>query len=351
MGKILTGVKISALAAALPKEKLILSTLAEKFGAETVAKIVKSTQISELRIAPEKATAADYCVESARRIFEAGLVDPAEIDGIIFVTETPNYRLPHTSAEMQAALGVPERALTFDVNYGCAGYVYGLFLASLLVESSYCGKVLLCVGDTPSKYVNAADKSTRLVLGDAGSATILTAEKNSAPEIFKFHTEGDKREVLIVPAGGFKNPGESGVTDVLSFDENGNGRTLEDVRMDGMGVMNFVMRSVKNLVEETLGELDLKLDAVDLFAMHQANALIVKFLAKKIGVEETRMPFGAQKTGNTTCASIPLLLSRLYAGRNENLRRVLVCGFGTGLTCAAGVVDFSGAKILPPVEI
>lgn len=351
MGKILTGVKISAIATALPKEKLVLSTLAEKFGAETVSKIIKSTEISELRIAPAGKTSADYCLEAARKIFSAGIVEPAQVDGIIFVTETPNYRLPHTSAEMQALLKVPNRALTLDINYGCAGYVYGLFMASLLVESSYCRNVLLCAGDTPSRYVNAEDKSTRLVLGDGSSATVLTAQKNSAPEIFTFHTEGENLDKLFVPAGGLKTPSQCGVTDVLRVDENGNGRTLEDVHMDGMGVMNFVMRNVKNLVAETLRGLDLSLDAVDLFAMHQANALIVKFLAKKIGVDATKMPFGAQKTGNTTSASIPLLLSNLYAGRNENLRRVLACGFGTGLTCAAGVVDLHETEIFPPVEI
>ncbi|MBO4400983.1 MAG: ketoacyl-ACP synthase III [Selenomonadaceae bacterium] len=351
MDKIFTGVKIAAIATALPKERLILSTLAEKFGAETVSKIIKSTEISELRIAPAGKTSADYCLEAARKIFDAGIVAPSQIDGIIFVTETPNYRLPHTSAEMQAVLGVPHRALTLDINYGCAGYVYGLFVASLLLESSYCRNVLLCAGDMPSKYVNAEDKSTRLVLGDGGSATILTAEKNSAPSVFTFYTDGENLDKLYVPVGGFRAPSAHGVTDILKFDENGNGRTLEDVHMDGMGVMNFVMRNVKNLVAETLSALNLSVDAVDLFAMHQANALIVKFLAKKIGVGAEKMPFAAQKTGNTTCATIPLLLSNLYAGRNENLRRVLVCGFGTGLTCAAGVIDLSKAKIFPPVEI
>lgn len=351
MGKILTGVKISALTAVLPKEKLVLETLAKTFGTETVRKIIKSTKISELRIAPENKTAADYCVEAARIIFKSGAIAPAQIDGIIFVTETPNYRLPHTSAEMQAALGIPNHALTLDINYGCAGYVYGLFAASLLVESGYCRAVLLCVGDTPSKYVNAADKSTRMVLGDAGSATVLTAQKNSAPEIFTFHTEGDKLNALIVPAGAFKTPAKSGVTDVLTYDENGNGRTPENVSMDGMGVMNFVMKTVKTLVAETLAALNLNPDAVDLFAMHQANGLILKYLAKKIGVDEAKIPFTATKTGNTTCASIPLMLASSYAGRNENLNRVLVCGFGTGLSAAAGIVDLSSTKILPPAEI
>ena len=351
MDKIFTGVKISAIATALPKEKLVLSTLGEKFGAEAVRKIIKSTEISELSVTPDGKTSADYCIEAARKIFSSGIVEPAEIDGVIFVTETPNYILPHTSAELQATLGVPNHALTLDINYGCAGYVYGLFVASLLVESGYCRNVLFCAGDSITKKVSTEDKATRMVLGDGCSATILTAAKNSAPSIFAFHTEGENLDKLVIPAGAFKTPHKPGVTDVWSYDENGNGHTLEDVHMDGMGVMNFVMKSVRALVAETLGALNLSLDAVDLFAMHQANALILKYLARKIGVDPAKMPFGAQKTGNTTCASIPLMLSTLYAGRNENLRRVLACGFGTGLACAAGIVDLHETEIFPPLEI
>ncbi len=351
MDRIFRSTKIQAIATALPKEIFNLQELAATFGEETVAKIMKATKIKSIHLAPESMTASDYCEAAARKLFTAGIARPEEIDAVIFVTETPDYLLPHTSASLQARLNLPNRALTFDINYGCAGYVYGLFQAHLLIETGYCEKVLLCAGDLPTRYIHPLDKSSRLVFGDGGSATILTAEKNMAPVAFSFHTEGEKIDQLVVRAGAFRMPKKSGVTDVISYDDQGNGTSLEKLHMDGIGVMNFIMRSVKVVAAEVLKILGLEISAIDICAFHQPNALVLKYLAKKLGVAEDKIPFGAENTGNTTCASIPLLLATLFPGVNENFGRVLVSGFGTGLSCAAGVVDLSATEIFETIQI
>ena len=351
MEKIFRSTKIDAIATALPKEIFELKNLSATFGEETVAKIMKATKFQRVHIAPESMTASDYCEAAAKKLFAAGIAQPDEIDAVIFVTETPDYLVPHTSASLQARLNLPNRALTFDINYGCAGYVYGLFQAHLLIETGYCRKILLCVGDLPTRYIHPLDKSSRLVFGDGGSATILSAGKNLAPVAFSFHTEGEKLDQLVVRAGAYRLPKKSGVTDVISYDDQGNGSSLEKLHMDGIGVMNFIMRSVKVVVAEALKILDLEISAIDICAFHQPNALVLKYLAKKLGVDENKIPFGAENTGNTTCASIPLLLATLYPGVNENFGKVLVSGFGTGLSSAAGVVDLSATEIFQPIEI
>ncbi len=351
MEKIFSKLEIRAIAATLPKEILKLENLSEVYGADTVKKIIKNTGITEVHVAPENKTSADYCVAAAQKIFGETEISPEIIDAIIFVTETPDYLVPHTAAILQSRLNLPNRVISMDINYGCAGYVYGIFQAALLIETGYCKNVLLCVGDTPTKYINEHDKALRMVFGDAGSATILS-EKNSAQNsAFNFFTDGAQGKNLMVQAGGFRMPRKIGVTDILNFDENGNGRTLENISMDGMEIMNFVLKNIKRVIYETLEILNLPPSEINLFALHQANILISNYLTKRLKVAAEKVPFGAGKTGNTTCVSIPLMLSTLFAGVNPALKKVVICGFGTGLTCAAGVVDLSGTKIFAPSQI
>ncbi len=304
-----------------------------------------------MRIADPDKTTADYCVAAAEELFAVDSVKPDDIDGIVFVTETPDRPIPHTSAIMQARLGLPNRTIAFDINYGCAGFVYGLFQASMMIASGYCEKILLCVGETSTTRINAQDKSLRMMFGDAGAAVILTAVEGARPSAFNFHVEGDKFSLLTIPAGSFRMPHKHGVTDVLTFDEDGNGRTLENLYMNGIGVMSFIVRNVRRLIVDTLKMSGLSTEAIDLFALHQANALIIDHLRQRLKVPQSKIPFGAGKIGNTVSASIPLMLSTLYSGVNPSLKRVLVCGFGTGLSIAAGVIDLSATKILSPLEI
>ena len=326
MNKIFFNVGIRSIASALPKTVLELKTLGSIYGDETVEKIIESTGIGEVRIAaPDKRT-SDYCVAAAEELFAADTVKPKDIDGLIFVTETPDRPIPHTSAIMQARLGLPDRTIAFDINYGCAGFVYGLFQASMMIASGYCEKILLCVGDTVTRHIDAQDRALRMVFGDGGAAVILTAVEGAEPSAFNFHTEGDKFERLTMPAGSY-------------------------ISMDGIGVMNFVVQNVRRVLVDTLKMLELSTEEIDLFAVHQANALIVDHLRQRLKVPPTKIPFGAGKTGNTVSSSIPLMLSTLFEGVNPALKRVTVCGFGTGLSCAAGVVDLSSTEIFPPIEI
>ena len=278
-----------------------------------------------MRIADPDKTTADYCVAAAEELFAVDSVKPEDIDGIVFVTQSPDLIVPHTSAIMQARLGLPHRTITFDINYGCAGFVYGLFQASMMISSGYCQMILLCVGDTVTRHIDRQDRALRMVFGEAGAAVILTAVEGARASVFNFHTEGDKFDRLTMSTGGY-------------------------ISMDGIDVMNFVVRNVRRVIVDAIKMSGLETDAIDLFALHQANALIVDHLRQRLKVPQSKIPFGAGKFGNTVSASIPLMLSTLYSGVNPSLERVLVCGFGTGLSIAAGVIDLSATKILSPLE-
>ncbi len=343
--------KVKGIAATVPKEILDLKCLSDTFGEKNINKIMKVTGIEAVRRAPEGMTASDYSVDSAKRLMSELNVSPNEIDGIVYITESPDYIVPHTSAIIQERLHLPKSVIAFDINYGCAGYVYGLFQAFLLVESGYCNNVLLCAGDTLSRKVNSRDKASQMVLGDAGTATIISNDASGSRTMFSFLTDGSGADFLIIPAGAARQPHKSGVTDILKEDVDGNARTDEDFYMNGMEVMEFTLHDVKNVIHEVLGKSGLKASDVNLFALHQANDLIVKYIRKQLKVNKDIAPFGIQNFGNSSSGSIPVILCNLYPGINKHFKNVVAAGYGTGLSCAVGIFDFSNTVFMPINEI
>lgn len=350
MDKIFTKPRVAAISACVSKNRMELADLADLYGEATVAKIMKVTGIERVSIAPQGTTTADYCATAANRLMHEQNIDPKTIDGLVFVTETPDYIIPHTSAILQDRLGLPNHALAFDINYGCAGYVYGIFQASLLIESGYCRRVLVCAGDTLSHYVNPADKAVRMVLGDGGSATLVEADEKERRSAFSFYTDGSRAEHLMIPAGANRMPHNPGVTDVLHTDADGNARTDEDFYMNGLEVMGFALNETLSSIRETAGRIGWELPEIDLFALHQANALIVQYITKQLKLPKERVPIGVGDTGNASSASIPIMLTSTFGGKTLEFTKVLACGFGTGLSCAGAALDLSGTQVLNLME-
>lgn len=350
MDKIFTKPRVAAISACVSKNRMELADLADLYGEATVAKIMKVTGIERVSIAPQGTTTADYCAAAAVKLMQEQNIDPKTIDGLVFVTETPDYIIPHTSAILQDRLGLPNHTLAFDINYGCAGYVYGIFQASLLVESGYCKRVLVCAGDTLSRYVNPADKAARMVLGDGGSATLVEADEKARRSVFSFYTDGSRAEHLMIPAGANRVPHTPGMTDVLHTDADGNARTDENFYMNGLEVMGFALNETLSSIRETAEHMNWELSEVDLFALHQANALIVQYITKQLKLPKDRVPIAVGETGNASSASIPIMLTSTFGGKTLDFAKVLACGFGTGLACAGAALDLSGTQVFELME-
>lgn len=337
---------IAAISTVLPPKTLNLMDLASEYPDYDIEKVIKGTGVKSVSIAEEGITSSDLSIAAAKRIFEKNIIKPEEIDGIVFVSETVDYIIPHTAAIIQDKLGVSKNAMTFDLHFGCPGYVYGLFQAFMMIETGFCKNVLLCAGDTVSKLVNPMDRALRMVIGDAGSATLIQ-NRGDIRSTFSFYTDGGGYKNLIVPAGGFRKPIKSGVTDILEYDADGNARTQEDLYMNGMEIMVFALHEVKKVIQDNLDKIKWSNDEVDLYALHQANEIMVKRIAKQLKVSPEKVPISMEKTGNTGFVSIPLMLTNLYAGKNESLSKVIACGFGAGLAIACGALDLSDTVILP----
>jgi len=340
----LHGVSIRTIAVTLGDEEFDLTDLCTIYDPNEVNRIIKSNGISKLRLASEDVCASDLCEMSAKQILKD--YDVNLISGIIFVSQTPDFILPATSASLQHRLGLPKDSVVFDINHGCSGYVYGLYLASLLITSGSCESVLVCAGDVLSRHINPLDKSNRTVFGDAGSVTLI--EKGDGDIAFSIMTDGSGAEHLIIPAGGARYPKDEN-SEMVSVRNDGNMRSDEDFFMNGIEVMNFSVREVPKIIDTVLATKGWNKSDVTLYGFHQANAFILDYLRKIIKIPKESIPIAMGEIGNTSVASIPtmLALEGKRLSQENRLEKTVLCGFGVGLSCSAAALDLSNTTILP----
>lgn len=323
---------IKAVSACVPAQNYTLVEYAPNLITEKEAKrFTKNTGFSQLAIAPAGVTTSDLCYQAALKLFEKYSIGKNKIDGLIFVTQTPDWYLPATCHYLQEKLGLPKDIICFDVNEGCSGYEQGLYLASTLVAAKQCKNVLLLAGDTISKITNPDDRATRLIFGDAGTASIVGEDNNSMS--FNINTYGERYEAIMTADSRHRITPPSVHNGLLS--------------LDGMGIMNFTLNDVPMNMTQLLRFADLQDEDIDLYACHQANKLILMSLADKLGIAREKLPFVAGGTGNTSSASIPLMLCQ---ERYEGLNKVMLCGFGVGLACASCITSLANTEIMGVIK-
>lgn len=339
-------IDIRSITTTCPKNKLNFKDLYKLYGKEEVEKIVKVTGIKSVRIADDKTTASDLCEYSAKTLLKKNKIDPKNIDGLIFVSQTRDYELPQTSNILQNKLGLSTSIVCFDLPLGCSGYINGLLQAALLINSNSCKNVLVMAGDTTSKMINYKDRANRMVFGDAGSATLLSKGNNQIG--FSIYNDGKGYNDLIIPAGGYRNL-STPETKVAKIAEDGNIRSDEDLYMNGMNIFNFAIKKVPNLIKEIIDISPYSgTEDIDSFYMHQANKFMVRYLSKKVKVPLDKMPVEVDGYGNTGPSSIPLLLTLLNKKEKKlaNKKNSIFCGFGVGLSWGACYTNLEKSLIM-----
>lgn len=305
----------------------------------TLTRTMKLTGIHKVRQAPPEMSAADYCIDAAKKLLSELSVQPEDVDGIVMLTPHPNYIYPGDSGLIQSALGIPTDCIALDINHSCTGVIYGIFVASLLVESGQCRKVLVCCGDTAAKHMNPKDRALKMVAGDGGSA-LLVSSGGSLPMKYSFVHDGSGLKFLYTPAGGERMPIKPGVTDVESTDAEGNVRTLEEEFMDGLEVMRFVMNEMPPRVDIVLEKQGWTKEDVDAFVFHQANEFMVRSLVRAMKLDKKKAMVEVDGYGNIGGGSV-LLAMCLEREHSKEWKRTVICSFGTGMSGAALAGDFS----------
>jgi 3-oxoacyl-[acyl-carrier-protein] synthase-3 len=327
--------RIQGVACALPPREVFNLDIQE-FSREEIQKTIALTGVYSRRVAAEGVTAADLCESASRRLLDRLNWAPDSVDGLIFVTQTPDFRLPATACILQNRLGISNGAACFDVNLGCSGYPYGLWLAASVLNAHGARRILLLAGETPSKIVSPNDRSVALLFGDAGSATAIEYEHGCPPMTFVLGTDGAGWKDLVVPDGGFRNLLAESFGPDLTDLFNCRDRRSTDIYMNGEEVFSFTLKTVPNLIRQILDAAALTDDAVDTYALHQANAFMLSHLIKRLKFPAEKFPSNIGKFGNTSSVSIPLLLcSELGKQLQCERSSVVMAGFGVGLSWAA----------------
>ena len=331
-------VRLAGIAGAVPDRVRSLDDDVLAFGEADALKISSSTGVRQRYVAPPGGCTSDLCFASAKRLLEDLHWTPDSIDVLIFVSQTPDYVLPATACCLHERLGLAKRCASFDVNLGCSGYVYGLWVAASLLSAGSFSRALLLVGDTISRLASTQDRSVAPLFGDAGTATAIERSAGAPPMCFELGTDGSGQRHLIVPAGGFRQR-HSAETAVRVEREGGNSRSEEDLYMNGSAIFEFTLREVQPLVQSTLAAANWQVEDIDAFVFHQANQFILNHLSKRMRLPAGKVALALAEFGNTSSASIPLAMQHTLRDRaRAETLRLLIAGFGVGFSWGAAAL-------------
>ena len=347
-------VKISAISVVVPEKEVRLIDELFYFNgdAKKAQRMTKVTGVDRRRIADSATTAADLCCQAAEHLFEGIGFDAlarASIDALIFVSQQPDYFFPATACILQHRLGLATHCAAYDVNQGCSAYTYGLWQASALLESRAVRRVLLVVGDTPSKLAPEGNRIVAPIFGDGGSATLLEYAPELRPSWYTLGTDGSGYETLIVPGGAARMPLPADSATREEFcsalvDSAGNPWNLLRTYMDGGAIFDFTLSRVPETIGELLSHAQLTPEDITFLALHQANKQIVEAVTQKAGFPLHKVSTDCLSAyGNLAGCSIPGGLCRMTGQGAFPSGNILLSGFGVGLSWASAILSLEGA--------
>lgn len=330
---ILKNCRIAGVSSCVPSRIIDNVNDNKDFPKDEVRKVVAIAGVRKRRVSDGKICSSDLCLNAAKELLAKLNWEKNSVDALIMVTQSPDYFLPSTSCLLHRDLGLSDGCATFDVGLGCSGYPYGLWLASMMINSGL-NRVLLLHGETPSLFTSSDDRATSMLFGDAGTATAVEKDTSAEPWYFKLHTDGSGFDDLIIPAGGFRN----------RFEDN---RREHFLHMDGSGLFNFTIKRVPPLISRILEMSGLEVDDVDYYVLHQSNQFMMKHIAKKCGLPVERTPIILDEYGNSGGPSVPLTITQSFckAKISKKLSLMLI-GYGVGLSWGSGLVSIDPDTVI-----
>lgn len=278
-------------------------------------------------------------------------IDREEIDLLIFISQTPDYRMPATSVLLQDRLKLLPSTITIDINLGCSAFLYGLTIAYSMLKTDGIRKALILDGETRSKVYSQKDRKTGFLFGDGGVAAIIEKGAKFGRSWFSLNSDGSRESLIKIPAGGYRKMSSIETLEERVVDEYGNIRSEEQGYMSGADVFNFVIREVPRDFNRLLEFSGIAQDSIDYYIFHQANSYINGFLARKLKLPEGKLPSTIERFGNTSSVSIPLTIVSELRNSLTGHKRLLLSGFGVGLTWGTAIIDVQDCFLCNIVEI
>jgi 3-oxoacyl-[acyl-carrier-protein] synthase III len=326
---------LDAIAYALPQIRQSAADIAAQTGAELDFITDKVGVHNRAILAPDE-TGLSLSLAACRNLFAQQSLDPQSVDLLVFVTQNPDRRIPHNSAGLAAALGLKPGLAAFDLSLACSGYVYGLSIIEAMLAHLNMRTALLVTCDPYSRIMMAEDKATNAIFGDAATASLIM-HNGSGGKLGKidFGTDGTGGDAISIAKSGAAFPlvGLATQNGVEGYD-----RADVALTMKGRDVFNFVMSKIPVSIDQCLKQNALTINDIDYFALHQGSLYMLEATAKRARIPPEKLLINIAEFGNTVSSSIPLLLEPLMP--NLTGKRVLISGFGAGLSWATSVLEF-----------
>ena len=334
-------IEIAAVATAVSTKWTPVEEFIKGSDEKNIAKFKKNTGVEGRYDAGDKQTTSDFCFAAAKKVIEHTNTKLEDIGLLVFVTQTPDYRIPATACVLHNRLGLSDDCMAFDVNQGCSGMVYGLNVACGILESSNAKTALLMFGDTSGKNhrrniaerLTDQDDNESKLFGDAGVAVLLKKTTEASRIDMAMRTDGTGYKAIINPYGGYRHY---------------HGPSASD--MDGVEVFNFAIEKPPMLIKELMEDIGTTSEDYDCLVLHQANKFIMKQVARRSGFSNKQNLISIDKFGNTSSASIATALTKYYGEDNEGVVKVMMCGFGIGLSWGAVSAEIKKENILPLIQ-
>ena len=327
---------IKAISSALP-EWIVDNSLVEEWCGLPVDIISSKIGVSSRRFLTSDQTGTELSVKAVQNLAISNPdFDLHRIGLLIVITQNPDYQLPHNSALLQHRLGLNQTTACFDVSLGCSGYVYALSVAKGFMFTEHIEEALIVTCDPYSKCMSKSNRDVAGLFGDAATVTWLRGDGHGNLGRGDFGTDGSGAGSLIIRSGGAVHPigNLDGEPAVEAHDSD------KFLHMNGRAIFNFLLSRVPRSVDACLDRNGIDRDAVDFFVFHQASRYLLETLRDKMNLPVDRVPINLLETGNTVSSTIPLTLESLLKQGRCTSAKVLLCGFGVGLSWASNVITF-----------
>lgn len=321
---------IAGVGYAVPANVRANAEILKAFPDRTEDEIVRLTGIKERRYAAEDQCATDLAAIAVNHALQQAGMTVDQIDGIILATIIPDQPVPSAASSLARRLGIP-RALAFDLNAACSGWLYALEVGRSLIRSGTAKNLIVVTAELLSRITNPEDHETAFLFGDGAGAAILTA----APGGHRLHRlalsgDADQFESIQRPGGGARMPWP---------EAEGCGIEQFYLQMDGASVFKHAVIGFAEQIEQTLARENLKPGDIAWVVPHQANERILKAVSRRVGIPYDRFVMTISKYGNTSAASVSMALGwAAEEGIFTEGDRIIFCSVGAGLTFAGGLL-------------
>lgn len=323
-------VEIAGLGSYLPEKEMTNHDL-EKMVDTSDEWITKRTGIKTRRIAADDEATSDLAANAATKALEDADMSPDQIDAILCCTCSPDYLFPATACLVQEAIGATS-AVAFDLEAACSGFVYGLTQASSMVGSGMADNVLVIGAETLSRMTDWTDRGSCILFGDGAGAAVVTNDTDRSKVLYaEAGADGSRPDILMIPAGGSRNPGNHDTVD----------RGDHYMKLEGREVFKYAVGKLGELVQRIPEETDKSLDDIDVIIPHQSNERIIRSVCERANLSQDKAYMNIDRVGNTSAASIPIALhDAVEEGFVQRGDLVLLVAFGGGITWGSILLEY-----------